>query len=66
MSKERERGLAKTILASQEPDRLREILLDLARAADTAELMLRKDYPDEASYLRAKVRAAKIELERKR
>jgi aminoglycoside phosphotransferase family enzyme len=36
---------------------------ELARAADTAELMLERDYPAEAASLRAKVSAARRLLE---
>lgn len=46
--------------AAKEDDieRLRGLLDDLGRAADTAELLLRKDYPAEAASLRTKVAAA--------
>lgn len=49
------RALEKALVLDNE--RLRTMLRDLARAADTAELLLRKDYPAEAASLRAKVEA---------
>lgn len=47
--------VAAGVAKEDEIERLREQLNDLARAADTAELLLRKDYPAEAASLHAKV-----------
>lgn len=52
--------LPRQLLASN--DRLRTALDNLARAADTAELMLRKDHPAEAQSLAAHVRRAREAL----
>jgi hypothetical protein len=51
---EQQRSSARAFLA--------ETFSDLARAADTAELLLRKDYPGEAASLHAKVGKAKVLL----
>lgn len=56
------RGLAEAILESDRPRVLRDMLDDLARSADTAELLLRKDYPGEARSLRTKVAEARYIL----
>lgn len=54
--------LAEIILAADDPLILRAMLLDLAMAADTAELLLRKDFPGEAGSLRKKVADARYIL----
>ncbi len=46
-------------IAEGEITSLRRMLRNLNQAADTAELLIRKDYPDEASYLRGWVSNAK-------
>lgn len=50
--------VAAGVAKEDEIEQLRRLLNDLGRAADTAELLLRKDYPAEAASLRTKVASA--------